>query len=136
LEEEEEKVETWRRRRIKWRHGGGEESEREGHNFVIYRTSLPPSHHPLRYADGIFEFFSFFPKTWKNSVFFSYFGESKYWSKSLNSDVKIGIDTFWYNFFFIGGHMQPKKSFYRKMAPFCKKKTQNSCVLIFLNYMT
>jgi hypothetical protein len=74
-EEEEEKVETWRRRRINWRHGGGgEESEREGHKIVIYRTSLPPAHHLLGTPAVFLNFFHFFLKHEKTLFSFPILG--------------------------------------------------------------
>jgi hypothetical protein len=48
------------RRKRRHEGGGGGKSERVGAWVSIYRTSLPPAHHPPRYAIGICNFFPFF----------------------------------------------------------------------------
>jgi hypothetical protein len=59
------------RRKRRHEGGGGGKSERVGAWVSIYRTSLPPAHHPPRYADSICNCFSFFLKPEKTLFLFS-----------------------------------------------------------------
>jgi hypothetical protein len=103
---------------IRWRRGrGGREKVERGKKIKI----------------SDFDFLAK-SKTSKNYVFLFDFWESK---KSINAwrqmklDVKFCEDTFSYKKIFIGGHMQPEKSFYRKIAPFLEEKKSK---FMFVNF--